>query len=102
MNVLIDDDKLIHLGWEHKAKKAGVELRCFYSVDEFLGVYKEFDLDTDIYIDSDLKQKEKGEIGARRIFELGFRNLYLVTGYSDLNKDDFPWLKGVLSKGSPF
>lgn len=49
MNVLIDDDKLIHLGWVHKAGKTGVELRCFYSVEEFLAVYKEFDLDTNIY-----------------------------------------------------
>lgn len=102
MNVLIDDDKLIHLGWVHKAGKTGVELRCFYSVEEFLAVYKEFDLDTNIYIDSDLKQGKKGEIEVQRLYQLGFRNLYLVTGYNDLNKDDFPWLKNILSKNAPF
>lgn len=102
MNVLIDDDKLIHLGWIHKAGKAGVELKCFYSVDEFLAVYKEFDPSTNVYIDSDLKQGQKGEIEAKRLFELGFRNLFLVTGYSDLRREEYPWLKEVLSKTAPF
>lgn len=102
MNVLIDDDKLIHLGWIMKAQKAGVELNCFFSVDEFIAVSDKYDLTTNVYVDSDLKQGQKGEIEAKRLFDLGFQNLYLVTGYSDVKVEDYQWLKGVLDKKAPF
>jgi len=102
MIILIDNDKLIHLGWKLRASKAGLIFSSFYSVDEFLKEQISRDLIEDIYIDSDLGNDVKGEEEAKRIYKSGYINIILTTGYSDLNKSDFPWLKNIISKNPPF
>ncbi len=102
MIILIDDDKLIHLGWKLRARKAGLVFSSFYTVDEFIQEQISKDLISDIYIDSDLGSGIKGEEEAKRIFEFGYSNIVLATGYSDINKSNYPWLKDVISKEPPF
>jgi hypothetical protein len=55
---------------------------------------------TAIYIDSDLGQDIKGEIFAKELFEQGYHELYLATGYrsSDYDLKQYPWFKGVTDK----
>jgi hypothetical protein len=102
MNVLIDDDKIIHIGWTRMAALKGVPIRCFFSVEQFLEVASEIPNDSRIYIDSDLKSDEPGELKSKKIFELGFKNIYLVTGFTDILQTTYPWLKDVLPKKPPF
>lgn len=80
--VLIDDDKLTHLNWEHYLKLKKYNFRLFYSVNEFLAHSSEIDLNASIYIDSELGDGLKGEVESKKIFELGFNNLFLSTGYT--------------------
>lgn len=102
--VLIDDDKLIGLSWGLKAKKAGVDLLAFTSIEDFLGACAELPRDIDIYVDSSLGNGVKGELESQKIAALGFTNIYLATGYEansfDLNQ--YSWVKGVISKTPPF
>lgn len=102
MIVLIDDDKLIHLGWKLRASKAGLQIRSFYSVDEFLSENIPTDSIKNVFIDSDLGNDFKGEIEAKKIYELGYRNIILTTGHTDIDKKNYPWLKEVRSKEPPF
>jgi signal transduction histidine kinase/FixJ family two-component response regulator len=96
--VLIDDDKLMHISWQMFCKKKGLSLSCFYSVKEFLAQSENFSKDTDIYVDSNLGDKLKGEIESKVIFDQGFTELYLTTGY-DKNSFDRPaWIRKVFSK----
>ena len=52
-----------------------------------------------IYIDSNLGDNIKGEIESEKIFNLGFKNLYLATGYGKEFIQKPPWIIEVLSKG---
>jgi len=102
MNILIDDDKYILLSWSLKAKKEGVKFFSFESVDSFLNNSKKFEFGTAIYIDSNLSRGIKGEIESQRIAALGFKNIFLTTGYSDLDISSYPWIKKLVSKECPF
>lgn len=102
MKVLIDNDKLIQLSWKIRSETAGVSLNIFSNTEDFLDLSSNFDKSTDIYIDSDLDNGLKGEIESKKIANLGFKNIWLCTGYTDLPTHDFLWLKGKISKTPPF
>ena len=97
--VLIDDDKFVHSSWELGADKKLIDLFTYFTIDDFLKESEQFSKDTAIYIDSNLKDGIRGEIEAKRIYDLGFENLTLASGM------DFPqlpyWIKGNQGKGFP-
>ena len=97
--VLIDDDKFVHINWSLICKKIGLDLHVFYSIDDFLKLAHTFDKGTRIYIDSHLGDGIQGEFESEQIFNLGFDNLFLTTGYQkeDINKPS--WIKEIYSKG---
>lgn len=104
MVILIDDDKMIQLSWELKATKTGTNLKCFFSVEAFLEKIEIANHDCVIYIDSELGNGSKGEIEARKLFEMGFKNIFLSTGYQaeDFDLKSLPWIKGIINKRPPF
>lgn len=102
MIILIDDDKLIHLSWKLRASKANNIIEAYVTTDEFLNSNPSPLDELDIYIDSNLENGKKGEYEAKRLSDLGFKNIYLTTGYQDLKQEDYPWLKGIISKTPPF
>lgn len=96
--VLIDDDMFTHLNWKRAAKSKNVELTSFYSVKEFLSSSDNFELETSIYIDSNLGDNLKGEILSKEIYDLGFKNIFLATGMSEAEIEVPYWIKGVQGK----
>jgi len=100
--ILIDDDMLIHAVWAQMAKDKDKSLRCYSSVTEFMSAATGFDLDTPIYIDSSLSAGERGEVRAKEIFDLGFKCIYLATGYEASTFAPVEWIKGVVGKDGPF
>lgn len=100
--ILIDNDKLIGLGWKAKAAKAGIALSYFESYEEFYKNISNVSFDCKIYIDSDLGNGIKGEEISRNLHFLGFKEIYLTTGYIDFKIENFPWLAGIISKRPPF
>jgi hypothetical protein len=101
MNVLIDDDKFQHISWSLQAKRQNKELKCFFSIEEFLGCHNLFNKDTNIYVDSDLKTGIPGEIGSENIFKAGFRNIFLTTSFNDIDLTLYPWIKSIRNKSYP-
>jgi signal transduction histidine kinase len=101
--VYLDDDKLIRWGWESTSRKKGIKLLSVGSPGELNGYLHEINKSTPIYIDRELgKEFPKGEVVAKSLFEQGFQNLYLATGY---DKDYFPkmdWIKDVIGKEAPW
>jgi hypothetical protein len=95
---VIDDDKLVRLNWSSFCEKKGIPFREFSSVDSFLASADSIPKDAKIYIDSNLGDDIKGEIESEKIFNLGFKNLYLATGYGKefIQKPD--WILEVYSK----
>lgn len=96
--VLIDDDELIHMSWQYEADKKGKALKCYKSVEDFLQVADSIDRSTKIFVDSNLSDGLKGEIESEKIFNLGFKEIYLATGYSASVIEKPAWIKEVIGK----
>lgn len=106
-HVLIDNDKLMHLSWSMAAKKLGVELSCFISFDSFLVNKAKYSNDCVFYIDSDLGigedgEEMKGEVLSEQLSDLGFKNLYLATGFKAKDFKKPSWILEVLGKRPTF
>lgn len=102
MIILIDDDRLIHISWKLRARKVNLEIHCYFSVDDFFQNSAELAKDAQIFIDSDLGKGQKGEILSKEIYDKGFTDISLCTGYTDLGISEFSWIKRKITKSPPF
>ena len=99
--VLLDNDELVRMTWEIKAKSNGKKIICFSNVSELRERICEFDSEVLFYIDVNLSDSENGEQVSKELFDLGFSNLYLATGYSADHFSHITWIKGVVGKSPP-
>ena len=79
--ILIDDDDLVHSIWEFQAASTDKNVLCFHTTEQFLEVADIVDPSSPIFIDVDLGNGLRGEAAAERIAQLGFKNIFLATGY---------------------
>jgi len=102
--ILIDNDKFICIAWKLKARESNVDLHIFNAIDDFLNSATNFSFCDQIYVDSDLGNGIKGEIESRKIYDLGFKNIYIATGHepSSFDTSKLTWIKEVISKMPPF
>ena len=96
--VLIDDDRLVHINWASFCKKKSLPFHGFRSIDAFLASSEGFEKTSRIYIDSDLGEGIKGEVESEKIYQLGFLNLYLATGYEKNSIKKPLWIIEIYSK----
>jgi hypothetical protein len=99
--VLLDDHVWIRKGWELSAARAGKRLLTCGSIREFSVLERDLDRSTVIFIDSDLRDEMPGERFAWSLFDAGFTELYLATGFEAERFPVLPWLKGVQGKDPP-
>ncbi|MGE4233071.1 MAG: sensor histidine kinase [Bacteriovoracia bacterium] len=97
--VLIDDDPLVHELWRSTAKRKALRL---------LALEKEQDLhtfqvalDTPIYVDKNLGNEVSGIDVARRIYEAGFKKIYLTTGEDISESKGLELFAGIAGKEFP-
>ncbi len=95
--VLIDNDELVRQVW----KMTNPKLHVFHSVPDFLENASQFNLEDIVYIDSELDNDMKGEIESKAIYEMGFKNIYLTTGYEKSHFELPYWIKDVKGKSPP-
>jgi hypothetical protein len=96
--VLIDDDELTRMTWRLAASKAGKKLKSYATAAEFLNEWDRIDSETPVYIDAELGDGVKGQDESLKIFELGFRQIYLTTGYEAAKFTGLAHLRGVVGK----
>ena len=77
--VVIDDKKNIRDWWSESGIDAGINCLTFSSVIEFLENISTIPHETPIYVDSRLENGVLGEIEAEKIFDEGFKTIYLQT-----------------------
>jgi anti-sigma regulatory factor (Ser/Thr protein kinase) len=96
--VLIDDDKFIRINWARHFKARGITFNSFSTINDFIENQKLISKDFYIYVDSCLSDGSKGEVESQKIYELGFKNIFLSTGYekSTINKPS--WIKDIIPK----
>jgi signal transduction histidine kinase len=100
---LLDDDLLNHQVWQMAAKRHDKHLICFSKKDELIRELSNIPLDAQIYLDSHLEEEsQRGEEIAKELFDLGYRELFLTTGYDAQKFLSLPWIKGVIGKQAPW
>lgn len=101
--VLFEDDELVKISWEYKAKKIGVRLSVFSSFDAFMNTHQSvpFSLLTPIYSDVNLSTTESGLDVVNKLHNLGFLNINLCTGYNRNSIEVPSFIKLFLDKNFP-
>ncbi|MCL4418140.1 MAG: HAMP domain-containing histidine kinase [Actinobacteria bacterium] len=99
--ILLDDQKLVTKTWHIQSKKFNKKIITFNNTDIFMNLIHFFDKETNIYLDSNLGD-ESGESIAKDLFDIGFCNIYITTGYDPKIFRDVPWIKGIIGKEPPF
>lgn len=100
--ILIDDDPLVRRTWEIAAARSGKKLWTFPAESGFLKEAAGLARETPVYVDAHLADGERGEKVCRRIHELGFRRIYLATGYEPDALGELPHLRGIVGKDPPW
>jgi len=101
--VHIDDDSLIRMTWEAQAKSHNIELLSLESSDKLYDVIDKLEADCEFYIDSNLGDGQiKGEELAQELYNKGFLNVNLSTGYDSSEFQDMPWINKVIGKAPPW
>lgn len=98
---LVDDDDLVRMTWEMKAKKNGISLKTFATSEALMSEKENISKDSHIYIDSELGNI-KGEDVALELHNLGFQNISITSGHPPEKFAKFDFLKSVISKSAPF
>jgi hypothetical protein len=84
--------------WKMSAKNKGKSILCFQTKEELFAQLNEIDSNCPFYIDENLSNGIKGEQVTKELFNLGFKNLYLATGYPADQFVHITWIKGVVGK----
>ncbi|MBF0365604.1 MAG: HAMP domain-containing histidine kinase [Oligoflexia bacterium] len=92
--VYIEDDDILRRGWTREARKAGVNLLTLANPQEFDKYENALSKENcEIYIDRELGDEwPKGEEVAVKLYEKGFRKIFLATGHSPDMFKHIPWL----------
>ena len=99
--ILLDNDELVSMTWELKAKKAKIDLFIFKNSNDLLNSINKFNHESQFYIDSEL-DSEKGEDVAFKLFNLGFNNLFICSGHPPEKFSHLSYIKKVITKSPPF
>jgi hypothetical protein len=100
--VLIDDNISLTDAWILQGEKVGKMVDAFNTINDFMNVLNQYPKTIPIYIDHDLKTQKTGLSFSKELHDLGFTNLYLMTGFPAENFTDAYWLKGIVGKKPSF
>jgi len=100
--ILIDNDNLILNVWEYSARTHNKKILSFNNFFDAEKAIQGFGRSTPIYIDSDLGDELPGEEYAKILYEQGFRQIYLTTGYEPSSFKSMYWIKSIVGKTPVF
>jgi signal transduction histidine kinase len=100
--VLIDDEEINRLSWKTAAEIYDKPLSTFSHPHDFYQNLDNFNKQTNIYIDIHLPQGLRGDVIGKDLYERGFENIYLTTGYDIDDLPVLPWAKAIVGKQPPF
>lgn len=101
--IFFEDDELVKMSWEFKAKKLELTLLIFENFEGFMKVHQSspFSLSTPIYSDVNLSPTESGLDVVKKLNNLGFNDIHLCTGYNRNSIDVPDFVKSVSDKNFP-
>lgn len=99
--ILLDDDPLVHMVWKGTAEKNKRNLVTFFEPDDFFDSIVSYERSTPVYIDSNLGHGVKGEDLVSAVAGLGFKRIFLATGYEASQFTGISGLSAVVGKQPP-
>lgn len=100
--IFIDDDEELTEAWKMLGDKVGKKVITYNRIEEFRAEMDNYTKNIPIYIDSNLNSELSGELFAKELYDKGFLNLYLATGYDASFFGEMPWIKEIVEKTPPF
>lgn len=100
--ILIDDDELITDMWVMQAEIHKKNLIVFNNATAAEKDIFRYDRSAIVYVDSNLGNRVKGEDYAKKLYEAGFKNIYLATAHNASQFSPMYWIKAIVGKDVPF
>jgi hypothetical protein len=100
--VFLDDDPFIAEAWEMDAATKKIDLKTFLDYQKLLDDARSLPADTLFYLDHNLGGEVSGIDVAKKLHQMGFREIFLSTGYDPAHFKDVKVIKGVFGKEPPF
>lgn len=98
--IILDDQIRLLARYQKMVERTGSEARIYNTAKDIIAEAKSFNPDSIILLDYDLGTEEVGIDVAKKLSQMGLKNLYLHTGNPMTDEMNYPFLKGVLSKGN--
>lgn len=98
--VILDDDKYLLDRYQKMLERFGNEAQTFRTGKDLLDNAKNISPESIFLLDYDLGSDEVGTDVAQKLSKMGMKHLYLHTGNPMTDEMDYPFLKGVLTKGN--
>ncbi len=100
--IILDDNSSLTDAWILHGEKVGKQVRAYNNIQTLRSEIMSYKKDIPIYIDSDLGCNLSGQELAKELYEQGFGNLYLCTGFPANSFNEMYWIKDILGKEAPF
>jgi hypothetical protein len=100
--IFIDDSESLAQAWEMAGATVDKEVKIYHSAAKLLAEIETYPKYIPLYIDSQLDGGLAGEDLAKILYDKGYHELYLATGYPPEQFSHCTWLKGVVGKNPPF
>lgn len=100
--IFIDNDESLCNAWQMKADFSDKKILCFNSVNEFQLRMSSISKNTPIYIDSDLGNNLLGEYEAKKLYDSGYKMIFLSTGKNKNSIIKPDWILDIVGKAPPF
>ncbi len=100
--IILDDNPSLTDAWVLHGEKVGKQVKAYNTILTLRAEIMSYNKDTPIYIDSNLGCNLSGQDLAKELYEQGFINLYLCTGFPPNHFNEMYWIKDILGKEAPF
>ncbi|TAK73186.1 MAG: sensor histidine kinase, partial [Gammaproteobacteria bacterium] len=100
--IFVDNDSSLTAVWKMRARDAKLNIAVFNDPQSFMKNLNLYSKNIAIYLDSDLGAGARGEVLAKELYDQGFNNIYLTTGYDKEYFPPMPWIKDIIGKMAPF
>lgn len=100
--ILLDNSQIILDAWKLRAFEKNVEFYGFLEIYDMLNFIRDCDKSVDIYIDYDLGRGLSGDKIACDLYEQGFENLFICTGFDKEDLKQVNFIKDIIGKEPPF
>ena len=98
--VILDDATKLLYRYKKIIERFGHQTETFEDISSLLNRSETFDPDTIFLLDFNLSDSSNGGEVAKKLHKLGMKNVYLHSGNPSLSHEDYPFVKGILSKGN--